>query len=300
MKNDLCGKKFHKLTVLERLGADEHHNAVWRCRCDCGNEITANTRQLKEAQKRDCGCMMGIRKDLTGRRYGMLTAIKPIGKKGRFIVWHCTCDCGNCIDVEARRLQSGEVTNCGCRSRRNMAQTYIGKRFGRLTVVGITGQKSSCGNTMMLCRCDCGNMVEVSTGQLSSGNNRSCGCLRKKPPDDLSNRRYGHLTVIRQAENNSRKWLCQCDCGNMKIVTHAALIKGGIKSCGCITGNKNRIEQKKIKIGERYNHLTVLEFIEVRNKEAIFRCQCDCGNFVEVSSGKLLSGDIKDCGCLSR
>lgn len=53
---------------------------------------------------------------------------------------------------------------------------------------------------------------------------------------DLTGRRYGRLTVICRAENTkhgSAQWLCQCDCGNKKIVRSASL-NGNTKSCGCL------------------------------------------------------------------
>nr|WP_314638560.1 hypothetical protein [uncultured Olsenella sp.] len=53
-----------------------------------------------------------------------------------------------------------------------------GKRFGRLTVIKRTGTRSH--HPLWLCRCDCGNEIEVTTASLQSGATRSCGCLRKE------------------------------------------------------------------------------------------------------------------------
>ena len=41
--------------------------------------------------------------------------------------------------------------------------------------------------------------------------------------------KYGRLTVIERAENTSEgraRWLCQCDCGNQKIVSGKNLRNG--------------------------------------------------------------------------
>lgn len=58
---------------------------------------------------------------------------------------------------------------------------------------------------------------------------------------DLTNQRFGRLVVIRQAENavsqNGQsivQWLCQCDCGNLKIVPARDLRSGHVRSCGCL------------------------------------------------------------------
>lgn len=55
-------------------------------------------------------------------------------------------------------------------------QYMIGKRFGRLTVVDYYGVKRH--HAMWLCKCDCGLTTLAFANQLTSGNKRSCGCLR--------------------------------------------------------------------------------------------------------------------------
>lgn len=47
--------------------------------------------------------------------------------------------------------------------------------------------------------------------------------------------RFGRLTAIKEVEHGrrDRKFLCQCDCGNQKIVAFHGLRYGHTKSCGC-------------------------------------------------------------------
>nr|DAO06898.1 MAG TPA: hypothetical protein [Caudoviricetes sp.] len=59
-------------------------------------------------------------KDLTGMRFGRLTAEKIIGRnvsEGK--LWLCHCDCGNTIVVSARSLLSGNTKSCGCLKKEN-------------------------------------------------------------------------------------------------------------------------------------------------------------------------------------
>ena len=58
---------------------------------------------------------------------------------------------------------------------------------------------------------------------------------------DLTGQKFGELTVIQRAENQSKKtvWLCKCDCGNIVKVVSANLISGNTKSCGCLKITKN-------------------------------------------------------------
>lgn len=54
--------------------------------------------------------------DLTGKKFGRLTAIEPTGKKASngAIIWKCICDCGNVNFVDSGSLTKGRVQSCGC------------------------------------------------------------------------------------------------------------------------------------------------------------------------------------------
>lgn len=53
----------------------------------------------------------------------------------------------------------------------------------------------------------------------------------------------------------------------------------------------------KDKTGEVYGRLKVVEFKGIKNRHAMWLCQCECGNLVIVSSGNLVSGNTRTCGC---
>jgi hypothetical protein len=53
-----------------------------------------------------------------------------------------------------------------------------GKKFGQLTVIKKL-KKRKYGKVVWLCECNCGNIIETVTGNLRSGNTKSCGCLKK-------------------------------------------------------------------------------------------------------------------------
>lgn len=53
----------------------------------------------------------------------------------------------------------------------------------------------------------------------------------------------------------------------------------------------------KIKIGEKYNGLTVVEEPYSTGKGRKVKCQCECGNIVDVGVWHLTSGNTKYCGC---
>jgi hypothetical protein len=58
---DYSGKRFGKLTVVERCGANlKFRHAIWKCICDCGKEVMLNAYKLK--RNKSCGCGEYIRK----------------------------------------------------------------------------------------------------------------------------------------------------------------------------------------------------------------------------------------------
>ena len=59
-----------------------------------------------------------------------------------------------------------------------MKENLIGKKFGRLRVIGDGTHENWIHKWE--CLCDCGNKVYVSTSKLKSGHTQSCGCLQKE------------------------------------------------------------------------------------------------------------------------
>lgn len=64
--------------------------------------------------------------------------------------------------------------------------------------------------------------------------------------EDLTDRKFNRLTVIKRIENHNNRiyYLCQCDCGNYIKVMGKNLKNNNTKSCGCLqkekVGNLNK------------------------------------------------------------
>ena len=52
--------------------------------------------------------------DLSGMKFGKLTAISIDHKKGSRNYWNCVCDCGGKRVVSNDHLRNGDITDCGC------------------------------------------------------------------------------------------------------------------------------------------------------------------------------------------
>lgn len=55
-KKELAGQKFGRLLVLYETGERKHHQVVWHCRCDCGNEVNVKGGSLTSGHTTSCGC----------------------------------------------------------------------------------------------------------------------------------------------------------------------------------------------------------------------------------------------------
>lgn len=53
------------------------------------------------------------------------------------------------------------------------------KKFGKLTVLNIVGQNKKNGYIWQ-CKCECGNIKDIASTSLISGNTLSCGCYQKE------------------------------------------------------------------------------------------------------------------------
>lgn len=113
--------------------------------------------------------------DLTGQRFGRLVVLcRAEGKNGRSY-WLCRCDCGKDCVVQGQLLRNGHTKSCGCLQTENrLGEDLTGKRYGRLTVLSLVSVKNR--DSLWLCRCDCGKLLEVRRSLLTAGV-KSCGCL---------------------------------------------------------------------------------------------------------------------------
>lgn len=54
---DRTGEKYGKLTAIEFIGLDNNSKALWRCKCECGNEKVVVGTHLTDGSTKSCGCL---------------------------------------------------------------------------------------------------------------------------------------------------------------------------------------------------------------------------------------------------
>ena len=119
-------------------------------------------------------------KDITGQRFGKLVVVRLLKTrtKSGATLWLCKCDCGKSKKIRKDKLR--KIKSCGCLRNNRSPETWIGRRFERLTVIYPMPERDKTGNLVLMCKCDCGKFKKICSTNLRSGKIKSCGCLRKE------------------------------------------------------------------------------------------------------------------------
>lgn len=57
--NDLSGRRFGRLTVIQRMASNDANNkVVWLCQCDCGQQTVVIGSLLNTGRTKSCGCLI--------------------------------------------------------------------------------------------------------------------------------------------------------------------------------------------------------------------------------------------------
>ena len=70
-KIDMTGRPLGRLLVIEECGRDARGEVLWRCRCECGNEVIVRGRHLRNEDTTSCGCYRRERIGETHTTHGM-------------------------------------------------------------------------------------------------------------------------------------------------------------------------------------------------------------------------------------
>ena len=107
---------------------------------------------------------------------------------------------------------------------------------------------------------------------------------------------HNNLTILDYQKKGKGYFVCRCICGNIKEIRCDHILSNKIKSCGC----ELLKEHHEDLTGKRFGKLRVIEEAERRNKCITWKCICDCGNILNVSSSNLKSNKTKSCGCYQK
>lgn len=111
--------------------------------------------------------------------------------------------------------------------------------------------------------------------------------------------KYNELTVVSLYDGRIYKdvaYNCICSCGTPTVATKDQLLHGRKKSCGCLRRktppNAHDLTDK------RFGKLVARRRAGITEQgNALWECDCDCGNRATVISTLLVNGNTKSCGC---
>ena len=185
-KIDMTGQKCGKLLVLyEATRKSKKEPIKWVCQCECGNQTQVRTTDLRNGHTASCGKCKYRKKDIKGQRFGKVVVLEeaPSDSQGN-AVWKCKCDCGKEFYTLGTRLRNGNTTSCGCirinkfiEFNKTRALDLTNQRFGELVAIAPT-EKREGSKVVWKCQCSCGKEIYVSSSNLTTGNTKSCGCLK--------------------------------------------------------------------------------------------------------------------------
>lgn len=121
--------------------------------------------------------------DLTGKRFGALTALRPVSAsetQDHRPGWLVRCDCGHEKIVNGSNLRRGKITSCGCGivrgqrvskslASRQQHEDIAGKTYGDLTAMYYIRYD------YWHWRCSCGKETDARPSLVKSGKIQSCG-----------------------------------------------------------------------------------------------------------------------------
>lgn len=108
----------------------------------------------------------------------------------------------------------------------------IGKKYGDQLVVSFEG-RSKKGHFIWKIKCDCGR-EKIKVGY-DLKKHKTCGDCDKKYMINIRGKRFDRLLVLDRDYSCKKfvKWICQCDCGNIKSFYSSNLLSHKTTSCGC-------------------------------------------------------------------
>lgn len=253
---------------------------------------------------------MGNFIDLVGQKFGQLTVIKrgknhvqPNGQQKT--TWIVKCDCGRTeeFSVLADVLKNREHPSCRLCLNDNIGKVHFkdltNNVFGNLLVLRqdnnlISKRVRHRIKWIVKCLCNRSDEFSVFAHALTTGNTTSCKiCQYEKIGEysiqDLTGNTFGLLKVkkLDHIDKNEHRtyWLCDCECGNKRVVRGKELQNGNTKSCGCLQESfvANKLKEYFI---EKYNAKKEKKLFKNPKTNQWLRCD------IYISKNKKIKKDI--------
>jgi hypothetical protein len=193
-----------------------------------------------------------------GKRYGLLTAIKPIGEGRWGMRWLFACDCGREVELYAHHVLQAGFDRCGddCEEWRTQQ-----RKAGVKGVPRNTRKAPESANRAVKVK---GRRKERAVVKPTSREKKLAGWARaerkyarkfgekanQEPTGELKGRDYDLLYVRHMdsfGKGTALRYLCLCSCGNYGSFSAAELIGGRRGDCGHRAKERKRLRSLRKK-----------------------------------------------------
>lgn len=215
---------------------------------------------------------MGEVIDLTGKKFGKLTVISRVKNRGRYVYWHCKCDCGNEKEICGSSLKRGHTTSCGCIRTTHSTNEY---EFTADICIGYTNK-----NEMFLIDIEDFDKIKNycwhfdSQGYVAT-NTTVCGKAKKirlhrlimNFPDGMVDHKHGSDTKYDNRKSNLRVCNNTLNQRNKKVKTNSKTGVKGVSFTHCNTYQAQiQVDGKLIYLG---SYKSIKEASDAYDKAAI-------------------------------
>lgn len=166
LKCTKCGETIYRDMICGRNKWSELIKTCKKCKIAKKNNAAEKSKKIKKE----------LLEAEIGKIYGDYKVVGIVNGSPDKLKLSCTI-CGAEKAVSFPSVQTGKWTNHRCTKHYSCVkydESYIGKRFGFLTVIGINEPGEI---KRFKCRCDCGNTKNIRPIELVSGKAKSCGCF---------------------------------------------------------------------------------------------------------------------------
>ena len=221
-REDLTGKKFGKLTVVEMLyNFNGTKTTKCRCTCDCGKEnVIRIAYELKQATDSSCGCgkkayvRKSRGKEIDGQKFGRLTVLETLWNEPPVKV-KCKCECGTIGVYNKVDVMTGHTKSCGCYARERTGETNFINHAGKVSDYGVKiiepAFKNEKKQWVWNCQCGfCGRVFQMLPARVLNNHVRSCGCLRDSSREVFIERSLVELGINYDTEYKFKDLRSEC------------------------------------------------------------------------------------------
>ena len=195
-------------------------------------------------------------------------------------------------------------------------QDITGEKHGIYRVLRFLRSPANQSRRIWECLCDCGQIVEKPTAEILRGTDTRCGytCgFWLKAMEATMVGRVNDLATItgyagtKEKQNGSKihMWHLLCKCGEAFQKSTGEINTGKVKNCGKAC---KAVFERWLSgiVGKEYHRLKIVEHLGLRpvgkSMQQFFLAECNCPlkKRIEVTLARLVSGNTRSCGCLTK